>query len=60
MIPNIFWILIGVGILVFLFLVGAAIFDFMHRTADTLWKIGEITEIIVKRRKEKEKERSDL
>ena len=58
--PDLFWILIGLGVLVFLFLVGAAIFDFMHRTADTLWKIGEITEIIVKRRKEKEEERSEF
>jgi len=55
MIPDLFWILLGVGILIFLFLIGAAIFDFLHRTADTLWKIGEITEIIVRKKKEKDK-----
>ena len=54
--PDLFWILVGIGIMFFLILVGIGVFEFLHKTSETLWRLGEISEIIVKKRKEGKEE----
>ena len=53
---DLFWILVGIGIMGFLILVGIGVFEFLHKTSETLWRLGEISEIIVRKRKEGKEE----
>jgi len=49
---DLFWILVGIGIMFFLILIGIGVFEFLHKSSETLWRLGEISEIIVRKRKE--------
>jgi hypothetical protein len=57
---DIFWILVGIGIMIFLVLVGASIFEFLHKAAETLYRMGEITEIIVRKKKKEEENKDEV
>jgi len=50
---DLFWILVGIGIMFFLILIGIGVFEFLHKSSETLWRLGEISEIIVRKRKER-------
>jgi len=53
---DLFWILVGIGIMFFLILIGIGVFEFLHKSSETLWRLGEISEIIVRKRKERNEE----
>ena len=53
---DLFWILVGIGIMFFLILVGIGLFEFLHKSSETLWRLGEISEIVVRKRKEEKEE----
>ncbi len=52
---DLFWILVGIGIMFFLILIGIGVFEFLHKSSETLWRLGEISEIIVRKRKKERK-----
>jgi len=49
---NLFWLLLGCGILIFLFLVGLAVFNFLSKMVEVLRIIGEVTEVYVKKKRD--------